>query len=407
NLNYKEKRKVSFSDAIDEFKDIFENSVRERLVSDVPLGAFLSGGIDSSGVVAAMARLTHQPVQTFSIGFEEIAFDEIRYAREIARKFNTEHHEWIVKPNIMEILPKLVWHYSEPFADASAIPLFYLSEKTQGFVKVVLTGDGGDESFAGYERYLAEKLSRILGHIPAFVRNQLIGTLMLTVFQGNAKKGRKRDLKRILRSFHADFRKEHIEFLEFFGQIKNEQLYTNQFRMQIGGIDTFEVVEPFFKEVAGLAPLDQTLYVDSMTYLPDDLMVKSDIATMSVGLEARSPFLDHRVMEFAASLPPSFKIKRFQLKYFLKQAFKNDIPPNLLHRRKMGFGIPLEKWFRHELDDLAKDTLLSERSVKRGYFRPEFLKRLYDEHQSGRENHAFRIWALVMLEQWHRVFIDH
>jgi asparagine synthase (glutamine-hydrolysing) len=406
NLNFREKRNISLPDAIHEFKDIFERSVRNRLVSDVPLGAFLSGGVDSSGVVATMARLTSQPVKTFSIGFEEIAFDELRYAREIAGRFKTDHHEWIVKPDVMAILPKLVWHYSEPYADASAIPLFYLSEKARKFVKVVLTGDGGDESFAGYERYLAEKVSRIFNFVPASIRNRVIRPFLDAWPQKNVPRGRMRAMKRILRSYHPDFRREHIQYLEFFDEAQKEELYTDQFSKLTGGIDSFGVVEDFFEKVTGLLPLDQTLYVDSMSYLPDDLMVKTDIATMSVGLEARSPFLDHRLMEFAAALPPSFKMRGFQLKYFLKQAFQNDIPPKLLHRRKMGFGIPLEKWFRGELTDLAKDTLLSERSARRGYFKPAVLKRIYDDHQGGIADHSFRIWALVMLEQWHRMYLD-
>lgn len=406
NLKFTENRRVSFSDALEEFQAIFDSAVRDRLISDVPLGAFLSGGIDSSGVVSAMAKLSNQPVKTFTIGFGETTFDEIRYAREAAGMFETDHHEWIVKPDVMEILPKLVWHYSEPFADVSAIPLFYLAEKARHFVKVVLTGDGGDESFAGYERYLAEKLSRILDCVPSSVRIQMIRLSANIWPHDRNARGMMRGLKRMLMAYRPDFRREHLELLEYFNQDQKALLYSESFSALTQGEDSFQVLQPFFYEVSDLAPLNQALYADSMTYLPDDLLIKTDIATMSEGLEARSPFLDHRLMEFAASLPISYKLKGFQLKYFLKKAFKNEIPDKILHRRKMGFGVPLEKWLREDLDELAKDTLLSEKSTNRGYFRPEVLRKIYEDHRSGTSDQSKRIWALVMLEQWHRCFVD-
>ncbi|MHB8482305.1 MAG: asparagine synthase (glutamine-hydrolyzing) [Nitrospiria bacterium] len=405
-LHFKDKYQGSLKEATRIFLSLFEDAVRSRLMSDVPLGAFLSGGIDSSAVVAAMARLSSSPVKTFSIGFDEKEFDELTYARMVAKKYRTDHHEWVVKPDIVSILPKLAWHYNEPYADASAIPVFYLSEMARHHVKVVLNGDGGDESFAGYQRYLAEKISRMYGRVPYWVQKGLIKPLVNRISFGNSPKSNIRRLKRLVSSFDPDPQTEHVSYIGFFDNASKSLLYSDDFSEQIQGVDSVDFVREWYQKADGPDFLDQTLYVDCMTYLPDDLLVKMDIATMAYGLEARSPFLDHQMMKFAASLPSPFKLKGFQLKYFLKKAFQDELPREILHRRKMGFGAPMELWLRNELKELAKDVLLGEQSVKRGYFKPRALKKLYDEHQSGEIDHSSRIWALVMLEQWHRVFVD-
>jgi asparagine synthase (glutamine-hydrolysing) len=376
------------------------------MMSDVPLGAFLSGGIDSSATVAMMSKLSSTPIKTFSIGFEDQAYNELSFAGQVAQIFKTEHHEFIVKPNATEILPKLIWHYDEPYADSSAIPTYYLAKMTRQGVTVALNGDGGDESFAGYERYLADHLAGMYTKLPNWSGPYFIKKLINSLPCDYRHKGSVRRLKRFVNALDNKPERRYCRWICFFDNIAKAKLYTPDFAIKLKDLDSYAYIESWYEKAKAEKFLDRTLYVDIHTYLPDDLMVKVDIATMAHSLEARSPFLDHRLMEFAASLPHNLKLKGLQTKYFLKKAFRELLPKEILNRPKMGFGVPLDIWFRKDLKDMAYDILLSSSAIERGYFRPEEIRNLLDSHSQQKADNSYRIWALLILELWHLYFID-
>ncbi len=383
-----------------------EESVKLRLISDVPLGAFLSGGVDSSLIVGIMAKLSGKPVKTFSIGFEEKEFDELSYARLVSNHFATEHHEFIVKPNAMEILPKLVWYYNEPFGDSSAIPTYYVANMTKDYVKVVLTGDAGDENFAGYPRYLRSKYVSWFTRLPEKVRRSLLPAFLRILSQSPWRRktlNRLADFTEIL-SFHQG--RNYAEQIKIFNQKEKDDVFSEDFSRQVKGTDPLDYLITKYEEVDTDDLIEKLLYLDMVTYLPEDLLVKTDIATMANSLEARVPFLDHKFMELVAGIPSHFKLKGTKTKFILKTAFKDFLPDAVYKRRKMGFGVPVSRWFRNELKDYVHDILLDPRTLKRGYFRREGIERLLNDHIALRYDHSSKIWALLFLEMWFRVFID-
>ena len=407
NLSYQNKLHLSsVEDYGERFRDLFEEAVKIRLRSDVPLGAFLSGGIDSSLVVAVMSRLMDQPVKTFSIGFEEEEYDEVRFARLIAEKYRTDHHEFTVKPDAVTILPKIVWHYNEPFADSSAIPTYYVSKMTRDFVTVALNGDGGDESFAGYERYVADKLADYYRKVPPFVREGIVRRVVDKLPHSTNRRNFFRRLKRFVKGISEVPERRYVRWICFFDNEMKDDLYTASFKELNHECDSVDLTVKWYEQADAEQFLDRTLFVDVMSYLPEDLLVKVDIASMAHSLEARSPFLDHKIMEFAASLPPDLKLRGIETKYLLKQTLSDLVPREILHRKKMGFGVPLDVWFRNDLREMAYDVLLDQKSVERGYFRKEYVSKMLDEHVSRLYDHSYRIWALLFLELWHRMFID-
>jgi len=356
-------------------------------------------------------------VKTFSIGFREKAYDELSYARIIANRFGTNHHEYIVEPDAVGILPKLIWHYNEPFADSSAIPTYYVAKETRQDVTVALNGDGGDENFAGYPRYRAVKLAEHYEKLPLWVRKNIIGSIINMLPHSSEQKAFGNRARRFLESISYPQRERYIRWLCAFDDEKKDELYTPFLKQAVREVNSFDHMLNYFKAgVMNQIPaseggtsrdfLDSTLFVDIMAYLPDDLLVKVDIAAMASSLEVRSPFLDHKFMEFAASIPSGFKLKGFNSKYVLKKAFSDVLPRKILHRGKMGFGVPVGKWFKNELKDYIHEVLLSEESIRRGYFRKDYLRLMMDEHCSGQYDHGNRLWALLNLELWHRMFID-
>jgi len=398
--------KASVEELMDRIRTELEESVKLRLISDVPLGAFLSGGVDSSLIVGIMARLSGQPVKTFSIGFEEKEFDELSYARIVSDHFSTEHHEFIVKPNAIEILPKLVWYYNEPFADSSAIPTYYVANLTKDFVKVVLTGDAGDENFAGYPRYLRSMWVASFTRIPEKLRRDLLPHF-LRVFSG--LHWREKTLNRLadfMESLSTDQAKNYAEQIKIFNTKEKENIYTNDFCKKVEENNPLDFLLSKFQESDTENLLEQLLYVDMNSYLPEDLLVKMDIATMANSLEARVPFLDHKFMELVGEIPVHLKLRGTESKFILKKAFKDLLPEAIFKRKKMGFGVPLSKWFRNELKEYVYEVLLDHKTLNRGYFRREGIERLLDDHISLRYDHSIRIWALLFLEIWFRVFID-
>src|SRR5207248_466654 len=301
-LDFSKKLKISEEEAGEQVVDWLRDGVWVRLMSEVPLGAFLSGGIDSSASGALMAQGSTEKVKTFSIGFEEQDFSELHHARRVAEHVGAEHHEFIVRPDAMEILPTLVEHYGEPFADSSAIPSYYVSRETRRHVTVALNGDGGDECFAGYERYAAMRLSETYRKLPGVLREQVIRRAVSLLPASELRRGRVRSLKRFIRAASLPPVERYLNWVSTFDPRAKRELYTDEFRRETEGADVRRHLAPWFARANGAGVVDASLLTDTMTYLPNDLLVKVDIASMAVSLEARSPFLDHHVIEFAASL---------------------------------------------------------------------------------------------------------
>ncbi len=379
-------------------------ATRRRMVADVSVGAFLSGGIDSSAVVAAMAQTSSAPVKTFSIGFDRDAFDELPHARRVSEQFGTDHQEFTVRPDAIEIVPEIVRHYGEPYADASAIPTFYLSEMTRRHVTVALNGDGGDELFAGYSRYVANGLAARLEHLPLSVRRAAAaaaGRLGGGEVSSVANKAR-----RLLEGLPMEPAQRYRRYVAWFDDRQREQLYTDEFARVARASAHADQLDTAWHAASGRHVVDIMLEVDTATYLPGDLITKVDIATMAHSLEARSPLLDHQVMELAASIPADLKVRGSEKKWILREALRAWLPGEVLDRPKQGFSVPVGDWFRHELRDLARDVLLDGDSLARGYFRPQVVGAMLDRHLAGTHDESKRLWSLFMLELWHREFTD-
>ncbi|MCA1641895.1 MAG: asparagine synthase (glutamine-hydrolyzing) [Acidobacteria bacterium] len=385
---------------VEELRALLDEAVRVRLVADVPLGAFLSGGVDSSAVVGLMARHTPQPVKTFSIGFREDSFDELRYARVAARHFATDHHEFIVTPDICQVVDELVWHFDEPFADSSAIPTHAVSKLARGHVKVVLSGDGGDELFAGYTRYVVERQRRLFDRVPRPVRRGLMEPLSRALPHGAWGRN-------YIYNGAQDTVGRFVNSLSIFTSLNKRLLYTEEFRRSLAGRLT---ATERFVQIASRAnandPLAAMLYLDSKTYLPGDILTKVDRMSMAVSLEARVPLLDHKLIEFAARVPSALKMRGLETKYLFKRAVRGLVPDEILDRPKQGFGVPVARWINEELRERMRDTLASRSAAARGYFDPRHVGRLLGEHERGRRDQSTALWALFMLELWHRAYAD-
>jgi asparagine synthase (glutamine-hydrolysing) len=419
-LDYGPKLRIDEDEACEVLREKMTEAVRLRMISDVPLGAFLSGGVDSSIVVGLMAQLSGAKVKTFSIGFKEAAYDETSHARRIAERWETDHHEFIVEPDAISILPRLVRHYGEPYADSSAVPTFHVAQTTRRHVTVALNGDGGDESFAGYERYLANHLAERMRSVPgAAVAARALSRVIPDSID---PKGRARRARRFLAVASRPMAERYPRWLKTFQDEAKTRLYDPEFIgllkghgdvllsvaaevMKCGASSSLALCDGATPTQLPLHPIDAAMAVDVASYLPYDLLVKVDVASMANSLEARSPFLDHEAMEFAARLPVEIKFRGGRLKSLLKRAFADLLPPENVNRRKMGFGVPVGQWFRGPLRDLLRDALLSPRSLERGYFRESEVRRLVDEHLERRADHSFQLWNLLMLELWHREFI--
>ena len=404
--DFSRKIKVSEAEAEEETLRILRESTRLRMISEVPLGAFLSGGVDSSVVVALMAEASEKPIKTFSIGFEEQDFSELKYAKRVAEHVGAEYHEFIVKPDALEILPTLVEHYGEPYADSSAIPTYYVSKETRKYVTVALNGDGGDESFAGYERHAAMRIAETYHRLPEVLRKTLIETPINLIPTSEIERSRVRDVKRFLQAASLPKTERYFRWMSTFNREAKKDLYTENFSREIANNNPSQLLEKWFVKANGSGILDTTLLTDQMTYLPNDLLVKVDIASMANSLEARSPFLDHHVIEYAASLPENIKAKKTETKSFLKKIAARLVPREVVYRRKMGFGVPIGKWFRGEMKDFARGILLSEKSLNRGIVRSEMIEKYVREHTNAERDHAFQLWTLLMLELWFQRFID-
>ena len=404
--DFSKKLDISEEEAGERAIEILRDAVKVRLMSEVPLGAFLSGGIDSSAVVALMSQESSEKVKTFSIGFEEQDFSELQHAKRIAEHVGADHHEFIVRPDAVEILPMLVEHYGEPYADSSAVPTYYVARETRRHVTVALNGDGGDESFAGYERYIAMGLTEKYRKVPAFFRESLIKEAVNRIPTSPIRKSTVNSAKRLLEVVSKPRVNRYMHWMSVFNEGLKEPLYSEAFREQTDRAFAASFLDTWFKKANGNGPVDTLLLTDLMTYLPNDLLVKVDIATMAVSLEARSPFLDHHVIEFAASLPERLKLRRLTTKYLLKKVLRRLLPAENLDRRKMGFGVPIGHWFRGKMQPFLREVVLSDKALRRGFFKPEVVKHLVEQHTRSERDYSHQLWTLLMLELWFLRFID-
>jgi asparagine synthase (glutamine-hydrolysing) len=391
------RRPPSEAEAAATVRELVTKAVERRLVSDVPLGAFLSGGIDSSIVVGVMSRLMKEPVRTFSIGFANApAFDETSYARAAAERFETLHEEFVVAPSAIDLVERLVWHHDGPFADSSAIPTYLLSRLTRAHVTVALNGDGGDEVFAGYLRFYAAVASE---RVPRVLR-EAAGAMLSVVPEWGGRRSPLRRARRFGGSVALPFVERYTRWISVF--------YEDLARLLPGLVDRRFVPSPlshqarYVERAAGSSPLTQLLYLNMKTYLADDLQVKMDRCAMAHGLEARSPFLDRALMEYVATLPDDLKLRRGQTKYILKRAFSDLLPEAIRRRGKMGFGVPLGAWFRGELRDYVGDLVLAPDARLRDVIDQSYVRSLVYEHLSGRRDHSHRLWTILTFEIWLR-----
>lgn len=404
--DFSTKIKITEEEAIEETTRILRESTRLRMISEVPLGAFLSGGVDSSTVVALMAQESSRPVKTFSIGFEEQDYSELKYARRVAEHVGAEYNEFIVRPNALEVLPTLVEHYGEPYADPSAIPTYYVSRESRRYVTVALNGDGGDESFVGYERQVAMKYAEIYRRLPQFVRHAAIEPIIGAIPAPTNFRNRLVRFQRFLRAASLPKAERYFAWLSTFDGDAKAELYTGDFADLTTGLSPIDSLAKSFGTSNGKGIIDASLLADLMHYLPNDLLVKVDIASMANSLEARSPFLDHHVIEFAASLPEDLKQTGTETKSLLKKVASRLVPNDVIYRPKMGFGVPIKHWLGNELQSYSRDILLSAKAQGRGLFNHQVIERLLDEQRRDAKDNSWKLWTLLMLELWFERFVD-
>ena len=385
---------------MDELYELLKESVKLRLVSDVPLGAFLSGGIDSSTIVGLMRELGASPLKTFSIGFADQTYDELAHARRIAELFQTDHEELVIEPKALELTETLIKHLDEPFGDFSMFPTYLVSKMARAHVTVALSGDGGDELFAGYEHYQAQRMARL----PlAPLGGRAVGAAVNRLKPADKKKGVWNKLRRFTQGFENDRRLRHLRWMMFLSDRAKSRLYAPDFVNQLGGIRSLRGREPFneiFDRMGAFEPLTGELYLDLKAYLVDDIMVKVDRMSMAVSLEAREPLLDHKLVEFAFRLPDDLKLHNGETKWILKKTMERLLPKENIWRSKEGFSIPIKHWLKTDLRELLEDTLNETRLDRDGLFRSAPVRAMIDAHMAGRENYSHQLWALMVFNIW-------
>ncbi|MCJ7580212.1 MAG: asparagine synthase C-terminal domain-containing protein, partial [Candidatus Aminicenantes bacterium] len=380
-------------------------SVKIRLLSDVPLGAFLSGGIDSSAIVGLMRELGQDPLKTFSIGFEDESYNELDYARGIARKFDTDHHELMLRPQALQLTEQLVNHLDEPFGDFSIFPTFLVSKMAREHVTVILSGDGGDEVFGGYEHYLAQKMAGL----PLVAASQKILSPFIKGFPPSPKKkGLWNKLQRFNQgfSFHPDLR--HFRWMMFQTEQDKLSLYTEDFKNEIGGIRSLHKLGPFsqiFPLLENYDPINGELFLDLKTYLVDNILVKVDRMSMASSLETRVPLIDHKIVEFLFRLPGQLKLHGWETKWLFKKTMEPLLPRENIYRRKEGFSIPIKHWLKTDLKDLMLDMLQEKKITEDNLFNYSHIKNMMDLHLAGNKNFSHQLWALLIFEIWKEKYL--
>jgi asparagine synthase (glutamine-hydrolysing) len=399
--NDKSSRDYTKDDPLLRFK--LTEAVQNRLIADVPLGAFLSGGVDSSIVTGLMSRLTDTPVKTFSIGFsEDVRYDETAYANIVAKKFETDHHVFIVTPSTIDLIDKIIYHYDEPFGDASAIPTYMVSNLTRQHVTVALNGDGGDELFAGYTRFIAATMSE---KIPPLMRRALSGLSGL-IPSPHSEKSLLARSKRLLSVLNRSLLERYLNWISYIrfddiASLVNPMVFPESAQPSYRN-DVYSYFTQHLKGMEETSLLTQLLYLNFKTYLPDDLLVKMDRMTMANSLEGRSPFLDRELIEYAFTIPDNLKLKGMNTKYDLKQTFRDILPKQIMHRGKMGFGVPLGTWFRTKIKTYLEEHIISGNPRINDYLNTKEVKRIFDEHQKGIRDHGLKLWMFLSLELWLR-----
>jgi len=394
---------ASEEEVLEELERRLAESVRIRLIADVPLGAMLSGGTDSSTVVALMARATSQPVKTFSIGFRQADYNEAPYARLVAEKFGTDHHELIVEPDLVDTVTQLTEHLEEPFGDSSMLPTYFISCLARKHVKVALSGDGGDEAFAGYDRYRIHLHDRAYERIPGWAKRLYREYVHRWV--PYAMPGRN-----LAYSISLPWQERYTEGVSFQSFQREMGILSTDF-VSANSVAANGAPLKAFRELLDKAPahdpLSRVLYLDTKTYLPGDILTKVDRMSMATSLEARVPMLDHVFLEWVTALAPRWKMRNGSQKFILRKlAERVGVPSEVLNRPKRGFSLPLGHWMRHELKDLVQTILLEPRTLQRGYFNPKGVRRMLAEHFDQRRDHSARLWRLLIFELWHRNFLE-
>ncbi|KKU48135.1 asparagine synthase (glutamine-hydrolyzing) [Candidatus Uhrbacteria bacterium RIFCSPLOWO2_12_FULL_46_10] len=405
NLDYSKKLNLSEEEWCERILAKLNECVKIRMIADVPLGAFLSGGVDSSAIVALMAKNSPQPVKTFSIGFSEKAFSELPYARMVAERYGTNHQEFIVEPNAIEVLPKLVYHYEEPYADSSALPTFYLSQMTRQYVTVALNGDGGDENFAGYPWYHVMHIAARYNKLPYLIKKTnhlIVDTIARFMHQSAFLRYGMIYTKGSLSSPAY----MHTELLAYLNEQEKETMYNNEYLSLLESHPTWKFLEQYYMQARRYDPIDAALFTDINTYLANDLLPKVDVASMSVSLEARSPLLDHEFMELVAQIPSSLKIRHGEKKYIFKKLLEPLVPREVMYRKKRGFNIPINLWFHTSLYEYAKEILLNNNALNQLILKENAVESLLSRHhQVAKEGR--RIWLLLTLELWFQNFLKY
>ena len=389
-------------------RDKLQDAVTSHLVSDVPFGAFLSGGVDSSAVVAMMSGALEDPVQTFSIDFEEKSFSEAQYARRVADRYRTDHHVITASHEVVDLLESLIWHADDPLADSSMIPVYMISKFARESVTMVLTGDGGDEVFAGYPTYNAYYVRRMYRRVPALVRRHLVRRVVDALPVSHTKVSFDFKAKRFVEGAELSAEDAHFWWRIILSESAKNSLYTEEFagRVADAGIrPTADVYRDTFHRSGTDDPLSRMLYVDTRFYLPADMLVKVDRMTMANALEARVPFLDHELVELAATIPSSVKFRGRRQKYLLKKALEPLLDREILYRRKAGFNVPVNAWLAGSLRAYARDLLAPDRVAAAGFFRPDRVSTLLQEHEGHHHDHSFAIWSLICFQLWYERFV--
>lgn len=404
-LEFQEREMVNEEAVCEELRALLQDAVKIRLMSEVPLGAFLSGGIDSSSVVALMSRVMDRPVKTFSIGFEESSYNETQFAQTIASKFNAEHHEFVIQPQALELTEKLIGFLDEPFGDFSIFPTYLVSKMARDYVTVVLSGDGGDELFAGYDTYVADQVARSFARLPRVLRRGMIEPLAEGLPPTQKKKGLVNRFKRFVEGTRLPEDLQHTRWMIFLQDAEKALLYSPDMQSRLDGHSSHDFIRQHFQGTQSDDLVNRQLYVDIKSYLVDDILVKVDRMSMAVSLEARVPFLDHRFVEFTATLPSRLKMRGRSTKYILKRAMQPLLPEEILTRGKEGFSIPIKNWLRNDLKSLMLDVLAPARIKREGFFDPDYVQKLVTEHLEGRENHSHRLWAMMVFGIWQDIYL--
>lgn len=386
-----------------QLRGLLEDAVRENMVSDVPVGAFLSGGLDSSVVVALMARISAEPIRTFSVGFQERSYNELPYARQVAEQYGTRHHEVVVEPRIEHVIHAIVDHFDEPFADSSAVATYYVSEVARRHVKVAMSGDGGDEIFGGYTIYQADRLAHLYRRLPRFLGEGAIPRLVRRLPASERKMSWDLKLRRFVDHARRDPLAAHGSWRIIFTEEMKELLYTDRATTRH---DSLALLRSHFDAYLGDDLLNRFMYVDTKVSLVDDMLTKVDRMSMANSLEVRVPLLDHRIVEWMSQVPSSLKVRRLNLKYLFKRVARDLLPPGIVDRRKAGFHVPIPGWIKQELRPLIDEQLGEATLMRQGVFDPAYVAHLLAQHRAGRENYSRNIWGLLMFGLWYDRYIE-